>query len=445
MVYVNTTERRCRASSVWRPVCYTGRVLHSPAVARLTVHLSHFFKVAGWRLREDLLHLQAMGLTYAMLLALIPSLAVTFAVLKAFGVQNQIEPFLIQAFEALGPEGVEVARRVIEVVNNIQVGVLGVVGVVTLFYTVIFLVGEIESALNRIWKVRRPRGWGQRLSGYLSALLIGSVLVFMGLTLIASVQSYWLVQRVMELQTFGPLLATRGTRLLLLCLAFTFLYRFVPYTWVSLRSALVGGAVAGLAWQLAGMVFAAFFAGSARYAAIYSSFAVLILSLLWLYVGWLIVLVGAEVAYFHQHPADYFKKEADRPDSYAARERLALALLTAVGRRALAGQPPWSAAQLAACLQAPLSRLEDCLERFVDNAILLRATEPAWITLARPPERVSLVEILDVLRGTGPPAEDADPLAGVLQRRDRAVQQALAGLSLGDLCRETDETLRCTP
>ncbi len=424
---------------------YSGWVLNWPAVTCLTAPLGHFFKVAGWRLREDLLHLQAMGLTYAMLLALIPSLAVTFAVLKAFGVQNQIEPFLLQAFETLGPEGVEVARRVIEVVNNIRVGVLGVVGVVTLFYTVIFLVGEIESALNRIWRVRRPRSWSRRLSGYLSVLLIGSVLVFMGLTLIASVQSYWLVQRVMELQTFGPILATRGTRLLLLCLAFTFLYRVMPYTWVSLRSALVGGAVAGLAWQSAGVVFAAFFAGSARYAAIYSSFAVLILSLLWLYVGWLIVLIGAEVAYFHQHPTDYFKKEADRPDGYAARERLALALLAAVGRRALAGQPPWSAARLAAHIQVPLASLEDCLERFVHSGILLRATEPAWITLARPPERVSVLEILDVLRGAGPAAEDADPLEGVLQRRDRAVQQALAGLSLGDLCTETDKTPPCMP
>ena len=427
-----------RPVSVCRRVSYTRRVFSSPYVTRCRAQLLHFFSVAAWRLREDLLHLQAMGLTYAMLLALIPLLAVTFAVLKAFGVQNQIEPFLVQAFDPLGPEGVEVVRRVIEVVNNIQVGVLGVVGVVILFYTVIFLVGEIESALNRIWRVRRPRSWSRRLSGYLSVLLIGSVLVFMSLTLIASVQTYWLVQRIMEIQAFGLILATRGTRFLLLWLAFTFLYRFMPHTWVSLRSALIGGGVASLLWQLAGVVFAAFFAGSARYAAIYSSFAVLILSLLWLYVGWLIVLVGAEVTYFHQHPTDYFKKEAARPDSYAAREQLVLAMLIAVGRRALAGQPPWSAAELAVRLQVPLSSLEDYLDRFVLSGILLRATEPAWITLGRSPERVSLVEILDLLRGVVPRAEDDDPLGSVLQRRDRAVQQALAGVTLGDLCAKTD-------
>ena len=428
---------------VCRQVSYIRRVFTAPYVIRCRDELAHFFSVVAWRLREDLLHLQAMGLTYAMLLALLPSLAVTFAVLKAFGVQNQIEPFLIQTFEDLGPEGVEVVRRVIEVVNNIQVGVLGVVGVVILFYTVIFLVGEIESALNRIWKVRRPRSWTRRLSGYLSVLLIGSVLVFMSLTLIASVQSYWLVKRVMEIQAFGPILATRGTRFLLLWLAFTFLYRFMPHTWVSLRSAVIGGGVASLIWQIAGLIFVASFAGSARYAAIYSSFAVLILSLLWLYVGWLIVLIGAEVAYFHQHPTDYFKKEAARSDSYTVHERLVLAMLSAVGRRALDGKPPWSAAALAAYLQVPLSSLEDCLERFVHSGILIRATEPAWITLGRSPERVTLVEILDVLRGVVPEAEEDGPLRDILQRRDRAVQQALAGVTLADLCTKTDKTTSC--
>ena len=418
-------------------------MLTSPYVTRFTTHVARFVSVAAWRLREDLLHLQAMALTYAMLLALIPSLAVTFAVLKAFGVQNQIEPFLVQVFEPLGPEGIEVARRIVEVVNNIQVGVLGVVGVVLLFYTVIFLVGEIERALNRIWRARRPRSWSRRLSGYLSVLLIGSVLVFMSLTLTASMQSYWVVQRAMEIQPFGPILATRGTHLLLLWLAFTFLYRFIPHTRVQLSSALIGGGVAGLLWQLAGVVFAAFFAGSARYAAIYSSFAVLILSLLWLYVGWLIVLIGAEVAYFHQHPTDYFKKEADRRDSYVAREQLVLGMFIAITRRALDGRPPWAAAELAARLQVPLSSLEDCLDQFVHNGILLRATEPAWITLGRPPERISLAEILDTLRGVKsipPSGEDEDSIADILQRRDQAVQQALTGVTLSDLAAKTDTT-----
>lgn len=413
----------------------------SPYVTRFTTHVVHFVSVVSWRLREDLLHLQAMGLTYAMLLALIPSLAVTFTVLKAFGVQNQIEPFLVQAFEPLGPEGVEVARRVIEVVNNIQVGVLGVVGVVLLFYMVIFLIGEIESALNRIWRVRRPRSWSRRFSGYLSVLLIGSVLVFMSLTLAASVQSYWVVQQVIELQPLGAILATRGTRWLLLWLAFTFLYRFIPHTPVHISSALIGGGVACLLWQLAGVVFSVFFSGSARYAAIYSSFAVLILSLLWLYVGWLIALIGAEVAYFHQHPTDYFKKEAARDDSYVAREQLALSLLIAIAQRALGGLPPWSMAELAARLKVPLSSLEDCLERFVRSGILLRATEPAWITLGRPPERVSLVEILDTLRGVAAihlDSEEGGPVADALQRRDQAVQHALEGINLGDLCAGAD-------
>ena len=77
------------------------------------------------RLTDDLLSLRAMGLTYSTLLSLVPLLAVTFSLLKAFGIQNQIEPVLAQALEPLGPQGAEITQRIIGFVNNMKVGVLG--------------------------------------------------------------------------------------------------------------------------------------------------------------------------------------------------------------------------------------------------------------------------------------------------------------------------------
>jgi membrane protein len=307
---------------------------HQAALARGKATLLHVVMVGVERFQDDLLNLRATSLTYTTLLSLVPFLAVAFSVLKAFGVQNQLEPALAGVLAPLGPETIEITHRIISFVDKQQVGVLGAVGVAGLFYTVLSLIGKIEEALNTIWRVRRARSLGRQFSDYLSVVLVGPVLVFTALALTASAQSYWLVQRVLELNPFGWLvpLLTRLTPLLLLCTAFTFLYQFVPYTRVRLRSAVCGGVVAGLLWQVAGIGFTQFVASSSSYAAIYSSFAILVLFLIWLQIGWLIVLVGAEVAYNHQHPEAYRTNGSQASPSQRFQEQLALAALVELTR-----------------------------------------------------------------------------------------------------------------
>jgi membrane protein len=268
--------------------------------------------VANARYRDDVLDLQAMSLTYSTLLSLVPFLAVMFSVLKAFEVQNVLEPFLMQMLQPLGPEASQVANRIIRFVDNIRVGILGAVGVAMLFYTVVTLVAKVEDALNQIWRLPRSRTWPQRVTAYLSVVLVGPVMVFTALTLTASAQSYWLIERLFEIGLFSYMftLATSVMPFVLLCATFTFLYKLMPYTNVRFSSALVGGATAGILWQLVGMGFAAFVANSAQYAAVYSSFAIMIVFLIWLYVGWLIFLVGGEVTYFHQYPSVFAKRSS---------------------------------------------------------------------------------------------------------------------------------------
>src|SRR5881409_1501650 len=99
--------------------------------------------VANTRYRDDVLNLQAMGLTYSTLLSLVLFLAVMFSVLKAFGVQNGLELFLAQLLQLLGNEASQVMISIMKFVENIQVGILGAAGVVMLFYTVVTLVAKI--------------------------------------------------------------------------------------------------------------------------------------------------------------------------------------------------------------------------------------------------------------------------------------------------------------
>jgi membrane protein len=315
---------------------------------------------------------------------------------------------------------------------------LGAVGVAGLFYTTLSLIGKVEEALNAIWRVRRPRSLGRQFSDYLSVVLVGPVVIFTALALIASAHSHWMVRWLLELKPLGMIvpLVTRVMPFVLLCAVFTFVYQFVPHTHVRLRSALVGGLVAGLLWQVASFWFAAFVASSSSYAAVYSSFAVLVLFLIWLQVGWQIVLVGAEVAYFHQHPSAYHVRAGPRGQSLRVREQLALGALVEITRRHLSGQPPADPAQLAAALGVPVSSLEELIDACVQRGLLLRATEPPGVTLGRPPERIPVVEIFDLLRGAEaprPPRDGEAQVVGLLQRRDQAVRHALEGVTLSSL------------
>jgi membrane protein len=393
--------------------------------------------VANARYRDDVLNLQAISLTYSTLLSLVPFLAVMFSVLKAFEVQNVLEPFLMQMLQPLGREASQVANRIINFVDNIRVGILGGAGLAMLFYTVVTLVAKVEDALNQIWRLPRSRTWPQRVTAYLSVVLVGPVMV-----LTASAQSYWLVERLFEIGFFSYMftLATSVMPFVLLCATFTFLYKLMPYTSVRFSSALVGGATAGILWQLVGMGFAAFVANSASYAAVYSSFAIMVVFLIWLYVGWLIFLVGGEVTYFHQYPSVFVHEALRRGRGHRFEEWLALTALVEITRRHFSDQNPWQSTELADHLG--VSSLENFIDQFVRAGILLRSADPEGVALARPPEAVTIKDILDIVDDSATQYDkNTGPAAEILRRRDQAVQDALDGITLKSLAAENRPTI----
>ena len=213
---------------------------------------------------ENLVKLQAMALAFKTLLSLAPLLAVIFSILKAFGVHNRMEPALAEALGPLGEKGQEITAHLIGFVDKMKAGALGSVGLVTLFITVLSLIGTIEQAFNHIWRVRSPRKLTRKFSDYLSVILVGPVLVFAALTITATLQSNTFVQKLMSLEPFGTVILglLRLVPYLTLWGAFTFVYFFVPNTRVKLRSALIGGLVAALLWQTAGWGFTVFVASS---------------------------------------------------------------------------------------------------------------------------------------------------------------------------------------
>ena len=388
---------------------------------------------------KNLVNLEAMALAFKTLLSLAPLLAVIFSILKGFGVHNRMEPALAEALAPLGERGKEVTAHLIGFVDKMSAGALGSIGLVTLFITVLSLMGTIEQAFNRIWHVK-ARKLTRKFSDYLSVILVGPVLVVAALTITATLQSNSFVQKMISLEPFGTVILTllKFVPYFALWGAFTFLYVFIPNTRVKLTSAVVGGLVAAVLWQTVGWGFTVFVASSTRYYAIYSSFAILLLFLLWLHVGWVIVLLGAQVAYAHQHIRFYEGERELLTNSPAGREKLALEMMFLIGRNFFHGLDPLSVTTLASRLYLPAGLVRDFMETLRQCRLVLPVADEETFVLARDPERISIKEILDCVRNSGVknPAVRTDEEVAIeelLRKVDDSVAQTLEGKSLQSL------------
>lgn len=421
-------------------------LIWDPEISEVTrfKRLIHSLLKIGFMVTRDfiknLVNLEAMALAFKTLLSLAPLLAVIFSILKGFGVHNRMEPALAEALAPLGEKGKEVTAYLIGFVDKMSAGALGSIGLVTLFITVLSLMGTIEQAFNRIWHVKSPRKLTRRFSDYLSVILVGPVLVVAALTITATLQSNIFVQKMISLEPFGTVILTflKFVPYFTLWGAFTFLYVFIPNTRVKLTSALVGGLVAAVLWQTVGWGFTVFVASSTRYYAIYSSFAILLLFLLWLHVGWVIVLLGAQVAYAHQHIRFYEGERELLTNNPAGRERLALEMMFLIGRNFFHGLDPLSVTTLASRLYLPAGLVRDFLETFRQCRLVLPVADEETFVLARDPERISIKEILDCVRNSGmkKPAVRTDEEVAIdelLRKVDDSVAQTLEGKSLQSL------------
>jgi membrane protein len=399
---------------------------------------------------EGQLTLRAMGLVYTTLLSLVPLLALSFSVLKAFGVHNQIRPTLLTMLEPLGAKGVEITNQIIGFVENMRVGVLGALGLGLLIYTVVSLLQKVESAFNHVWHVRRARPLGQRFSQYLSVLTVGPMLVFAALGVTATLFSHRVVQTFAEIEPFGTVVGGVGRLVpyLLVAAAFTFIYVFMPNTKVRWRSALIGGVVAAILWQSVGWGFASFVAGSTKYTAIYAGFAIVILVMIWLYLSWLIVLVGADLAFYYQNPEHLAARQRDPELSSRAKETLALLALTWIGRHHYRRAPAWTLDALAHKLATPSISLERIVEVLVRRGFLAETNDdPPGFLPARALDTITVKEVLDAIRSAeeddsllGPAGLPRDPqVEALLGDVDTAVGESLRDRTLRDLVTEASE------
>src|SRR5271154_1944631 len=382
---------------------------------------------------------RAMSLAYTTLLSIVPLMVFSFSILKGWGAHGDLRFLLDEFFSPLGGAASELTESVMQFVANMRGVLFGSIGLGFLTYTVITTVLKVEKSFNFVWRVEHPRGFARRFIEYLGVMIIGPILLAVALGLLASAQNSPFAN---WLDAFAPLAWTfRAARqilpYLIVTALFTIMYTFIPNTKVQFRAALIGGIASGSIWALVGKAFSAFIVFSSSLVAVYTGFAIVLTTLIWVYLSWLILLIGAQLAFYLQFP-QYLRYGHEAIELTGRdREQGALSVMYLIGRDYAAGKNYPTARTLAAELDVPgiaIAPIIDCLEK----AGLIVATEQHQLVPGRGVEKILLAEILDAaralhngrlaiaMRNLGPPA-------AVLTEVESAMRESLSARSLKDL------------
>lgn len=385
------------------------------------------------------LTLRAMSLVYTTLLSVVPLIAFSFSVLKGLGAHKQLEAYLYTILEPLGDKGVEITDNVMRLVHAVNGSVLGGIGLAFFVFTAVSMVQKVEESFNYVWYVTKPRSFARRFTEYMLVLLVGPVVIVIALGAIASVGNESVVLWFAEKSVFGPVFSATSklTPYLLVTSVFAFLYWYMPNTKVNVRSAMVGGLAGGIMWATLGIIFAAFIANSARTQAIYASFAIAITTLIWLYLNWLILLIGSQIAFYFQNPA-YLRLGRREPQlSNAMRERVALNIMFLVGKEFRNPVLGINLDRLSEILRIPSITLAP-IATGLEAKGLLTSSEKEELLPGRDMSRIALSDILAVVRHDGETGSHRDPkwdgaIESLCGSLDDAVASSIGDASLADL------------
>jgi membrane protein len=413
-------------------------VLGSRALRWVAAPLRYVYALLRDFVRGDL-GLRAMSLVYSSLFAIVPIVAVAFSVLKAFGYHRELEPVLFEFLRPLGAQGYELTAKIMEFVENVQGTLLGTIGFVFLLYTVVSLIQKIEEALNFTWHVDRPRSLARRVSEYLVVMIVGPVVAVLAMAMLASFEASEVVAKLSGLATGGSITRAHFAPYVLIIGLFWFLYTYMPNTRVRLGPAFVGALFGGALWAAVGALFARIVVYSAKTAAIYAGFAVVLLFLVWLYLSWLIVLLGAQLSFYVQHSEHLRTGHGEIPMTGALRERIAMSAMFLVGERFLDGGPRWGMSELADRLDVPATVLGEVISALEAHCLVLTA-EDDTVAPARDLGTVTLAAIFDAIRHDVPNPRRPEPRAvpaadAASQLADEALRAAASGKTLRDLIR----------
>jgi membrane protein len=341
------------------------------------------------------------ALAYASVLAIIPMLALLFAIFKGVGLQRLLAGHLLPQ---LAGGSQDFARQILTYVETTNVASLGVFGVIWLLVALMVLMTNVEQAFNHIWQISQARPWWRKLSDYLSIFLLFPILMAVAISLTTTFQSQPEIQKFIRF--FLPETVFSAYHLLIsfgiVWLGFTFIYLVMPNTRVKVISALLGGLIGGSIWQGAQWLFQWFQASAPYYNAIYGALYQILFLVIWMFWSWLIVLYGAEVAYVQQNLAS-LRRQFNSYKHGLDDEYLALVALLSIGERFNAGGLPLSLKELVELFNGQEDLATSSVEALQHCGLVLPVASngdppnPGFLP-SRPLDQIRLQDVLVCLR-----------------------------------------------
>lgn len=323
-----------------------------------------FYTARG--LQEHGTLVRCAALTFYTLISIVPILAVVFAVVKGFGIIED----LIENLYSLFPKNPEIIDYVVEFANkaleNTQSGVVAAVGIITLFWAVIRVFGSIESAFNNIWEVTSTRSIARKYSDYIAVIVIAPILwaAANGINsyaqgLFGGIDAAWVVW------------VSKLMSIVVMWVMFSFLYYIIPNTTVRVGSAVMAGIVAGTAFILFQWGYFYLQTFMTSYNAIYGSFAALPLFLMWVQYSWMILLFGGELAFAYQNIDKFDEERESLHVNYDSRRKVLLGAMLVVVRHFTAGKGAISLSEVKRALNLPTRIVNSVLRSLVEAKQLI--------------------------------------------------------------------------
>jgi membrane protein len=421
---------------------------------------------------DDHVFLRASSLTFTTLLAIVPLIGIVLAVLSGFHLEESINSLLGRI--SAGNAEVErvllgLSHNTVAIIKETNFAAVGAISVVVIFGSIVSLMLSVENSFNIIFRAPRQRPFGAKLRDYTFIVIVTPLLLIIGLSLMAGLSDatvgawlsrldlvrhgfeavlhpypalneaagFWLVS-MDQLAAFG-FSTLRLSPLIVVWLLFTLLYVTLPYTPISLRAAFGGAVIAGTSWQFAYVGYLTFQFGLARYNKIYGSLASLPFFLMWLYVSWVIVLIGAEIVNATQALEGHRARRRLTKPSAASLERVALRMMVALAEKFEGGGGATRLSELARRLDLPEAFLQSVAQTLgaAQLIIIRRDEEDAdWLVPARPTSNISVQHVLEAVRKNGQDVEfgESEPrLARFLAEWESRSGAVLCEISLAEL------------
>lgn len=358
---------------------------------------------------QDNCYLKASALTFYTLLSVVPILAVAFGIAKGFGFEKLLENLLREKFREYDQLASQAISFAYSLLQHAQGGLIAGVGVITLFWTFLSLLNNIETTFNEIWKVKKPRTISRKIGDYFAFAVICPVffVIASSVTVYISSQLHQVSVKSAWMETISPFffLLLKLFPIFLSWIAFTFIYLFMPNTTVRFKAALFAGFIAGTFYQFVQSLYINSQLTISGYGAIYGSFAALPLFLIWLQISWLILLAGAEIAYFAESDRARTTLRWSDNISFYSKKKLALLFVANSVYAFKKKELPPTGIQLALKLGIPYGVTQEILTSLVDGGILSETLIPESENIGYQPAAditvLTIKQVMDVLERTG--------------------------------------------